>query len=230
MPTSTDHRRATAERNAVAILDAAERLLTRAEVECADCPFDGVEAGGFASAVAEDFPFVRRHPFRVDADHDALAAETFGALADELGGGERAGVDADLVGPGVEHGVHVLSGADAAADGERHETLRGGALDDVDHRGAAMRAGGDVEENHLVRALVIVTQGQLHGIADIAQPALLGAAELDAAGDFSVMNVETGNDTFCQHIGMEVISFGQKAIRPCPEFVTCGGKRKNLID
>ena len=31
MPTSTDHRRATAERNAVAILDAAERLLTRAE-------------------------------------------------------------------------------------------------------------------------------------------------------------------------------------------------------
>ena len=31
MPTSTDHRRATAERNAVAILDAAERLLVRAE-------------------------------------------------------------------------------------------------------------------------------------------------------------------------------------------------------
>ena len=31
MPTSTDHRRATAERNAVAILDAAERLLARAE-------------------------------------------------------------------------------------------------------------------------------------------------------------------------------------------------------
>jgi AcrR family transcriptional regulator len=31
MPASTDHRRATAERNAVAILDAAERLLVRAE-------------------------------------------------------------------------------------------------------------------------------------------------------------------------------------------------------
>ena len=31
MATSTDHRRATAERNAVAILDAAERLLVRAE-------------------------------------------------------------------------------------------------------------------------------------------------------------------------------------------------------
>ena len=104
-----------------------------------------------------------------------------------------------LSAPGAQHRVHVVHGLDAAADGQRHEALVGGALNDVDHRGAAMRAGGDVEENHFVRALLVVAQGQFHGVADIAQFARLGFAELDAARDVAVMDVEARNDTFCNH-------------------------------
>ena len=61
------------------------------------------------------------------------------------------------------------------------------AFDDVDHRGAAVGAGGDVEENHFVRALLVVAEGEFDGVADIAQAALLGAAKLDAARDLAVV-------------------------------------------
>ena len=78
----------------------------------------------------------------------------------------------------------------------------GGALDHIDHRGAAVSAGGDVEEYHLVRALVVVTHGELHRVADIAQSALFGAAKLHAARDLSVVNVQAGNDAFREHEAM----------------------------
>ena len=62
-----------------------------------------------------------------------------------------------------------------------------------------MRGGGDVEEHHFVRALLVVAEGEFHGVADVAQAALLGDAELDAARDMAVVDVETRDDTFCNH-------------------------------
>ena len=62
-----------------------------------------------------------------------------------------------------------------------------------------MRARGDIEEHHFVRALLVVTQGEGDRIADIAQFARFGFAELDAARDLAIMDVEARNDTFCDH-------------------------------
>ena len=62
-----------------------------------------------------------------------------------------------------------------------------------------MRAGGDVEEDHFIRALSVVAQGQLDGIADVVQFARFSSAELNAAGDVAVMDVQAGDDTFCEH-------------------------------
>ncbi len=89
--------------------------------------------------------------------------------------------------------------ANAAADGEWHETLVGGAFDHVDHRGAAMRGGGDVEEHHFIRALLVVAQGQFHRVAHVAEFARFGFAELDAAGDVAAMDIEAGNDAAGEH-------------------------------
>ncbi len=63
--------------------------------------------------------------------------------------------------------------------------------------------GSDVEENHFVRALFIVAQREFHRITHITQAAALGHAELDAAGDVAVVDIEAGNDTFCNHIYIE---------------------------
>ena len=95
--------------------------------------------------------------------------------------------------------MHIVRGADAAAHGQRHEAVRRGALDHVDHRPPAMGAGGDVEKDHLVGALVVVADREFDGVADIAQPAVLRAAELHPARHFTVVDVETGDDAFREH-------------------------------
>ena len=66
-----------------------------------------------------------------------------------------------------------------------------------------MRAGGDVEKHHLVGALFVVTQGQLDRIAHIAQFAGLGLAELHAAGDLPVVNIQARYDSFRHHANIE---------------------------
>jgi len=102
--------------------------------------------------------------------------------------------------PGAEHREHVVHGFDAAAHGERHEALVGGSFDDVHHRAAPVRGGGDVEEHHFIRALLVVAEREFHGVANVAQAAFFSDAELDAAGDVAVVNVETRDNTFCNHV------------------------------
>src|SRR6266700_1620297 len=154
-----------------------------------------------AAPVREDFPTIRRDSPRVDGDHDALAAEFFRAGANQVGRGDSRGIDADFVRAGLEHRVHVRHGSKAAANCERHKTLVGGALDDLHDCRPAMRAGGDVEEDHLVGALVVVADRQVHRITHVAQLAGLRPAELDAAGHLAGMHVEAGNDAAGEHVG-----------------------------
>ncbi len=83
-----------------------------------------------------------------------------------------------------------LDRAHAAPDRQRDEHLIGRALDDVDHRAAAVGGGGDVEEDELVGAFAVVERGQLDRIAGIAQ-----IDELDAFDDAAAGHVQTGNDS-----------------------------------
>ena len=180
-------------------INGVEDDFTGPEVVGTHGPFDGVEAGGLASAVGVHFPKAWPGAFCVYGDHDALGAKTFCPGGDEFGMGEGAGVDADLVCPGLEHGAHILHGANSSADGERHEALGGGAFNNIDHGRPPVCAGGDVKEDHFVGALLVVAQRKFNGVTDIAQAAILGTAELDAAGDFAVVDVETGDDALGEH-------------------------------
>ena len=181
-------------------INAVEHDFPRAQGHGALRPFDRVQPGRFASAVREHLPLFWRDLFRINGNNDALAAEFFGPGADQLRVGQRRRIDADLVRPGPQHGVHVSHRAQSAADGQRHEALVGGALDDLHHRSPALRAGGDVEEHHLVGALFVIAHGQLDGIAHVAQLARLGPAEADAARDLAVMHVQAWNHSLCDHI------------------------------
>src|SRR4030095_2502892 len=60
---------------------------------------------------------------RVDVDHGGAAAELAGDLGDQLRRLDGGGVDADLLGPGLDQPGGVVERADAAADGEGHEDL-----------------------------------------------------------------------------------------------------------
>ena len=182
-------------------VDAVQNDFTRAQPNRATGPLDGIEAGGSPSAVREHLPALSLDAPGVEGDDDALAAELFRPGANEVRRGQRRRIDADLVGAGAEHGLHVLDGADAAADRKRHKAFFGDALDDIDHGLSCVRTGGDIEKNHFVGALLVVAKGQLNGLADVAQFARLGFAEADAAGDLAVVDVQAGNDAFGEHAG-----------------------------
>ena len=79
--------------------------------------------------------------------------------------------------------------AHAAADGQRHEALLGGAGDDVEDRLAVFGRGGDVEEAELVGAGRVIGLGRLDRIAGVDQ-----VDEVDALDDAAVLDVETGDD------------------------------------
>ena len=73
-----------------------------------------------------------------------------------------------------------------------------------------MGAGGDIEKNHLVGALLVIAHGQLDRITDVAQLAGFGLAKLHAARDPSVMHVQAWNDPLCQHCpGLEWFSIAR---------------------
>ena len=146
-----------------------------------------------AAAVHVDVPaFVRA--LRVDRDHDALRAEHVGQLLDQLGAAQRGGVDRDLVGAGVEHGLRVLDRADAAADREWDEHVVRGATGQVDDGVAALVRGGDVEEDQLVGALRVVGERGLDGVARVAQ-----VHEPDALDHAPVLHVEARDDALGEH-------------------------------
>ena len=146
-----------------------EQDLAGAVVGHAPRPVDRVEPGALAAAMGEDLPFAGRGLAGVDRHHDALVAVLLGRLAHELGPRHGGGVDRDLVGAGQQQAADVLDRAHAAAHGERHEALLGGAADDVEDRVAVLVAGGDVEEGELVGAGGVVDPGLLDRIAGIAQ-------------------------------------------------------------
>jgi hypothetical protein len=62
-----------------------------------------------------------------------------------------------------------------------------------------MRAGGDVEKDHFVGALIVVAEREFHRVAHAAELARLGFAKLDAACYFSVVDIKARDDTFCNH-------------------------------
>ena len=131
------------------------------------------------------------HPLGVDVDHDALAAEAPGGLADELRVAAGRRVDRDLVAAGVEQGADVVDGADAAADGQGHEHHLGGAPHHVEDDVAALVAGGDVEEDQLVGPFLLVAGGHLDRIARIAE-----VEEVGSFDDPAPVHVEAGNHPF----------------------------------
>ena len=141
-----------------------------AEVLAAPDPVDRVETGGEPRAVDEHL--VARRQTRPDADvlhlcgeHDALAAEGFGALADDVGLAHGHRVDADLLGAGLEHLVHVVDRADAAADGERHEHVVRDGAHGVEVDLALLRARLDVVEDDLVDLVLVELLREVFGRA-----------------------------------------------------------------
>jgi hypothetical protein len=146
--------------------------------------------------VHKDLPLFGADFFRVNGENDALVSKTFCTISNELRRVDRGGIDAHFIAAGFKHCVHILDGANPPANNQRHRTVRSNAFDHINDCRSPMRTGRDVEENHLVGSLFFVTLCELDWVADVAQLAFFGKTKLNTASDFSIVDIETRNDTF----------------------------------
>ena len=99
-----------------------------------------------------------------------------------------------LSAPGIDRRSRIVFRPDAAADRQRNEDPLGHCGDRVGQRPPALERRGDVEDDDLVDALLVVSRRELGRIAGIPQ-----ALEVDALDDLAVPDVEAGDDSLRQH-------------------------------
>ncbi len=137
----------------------------------------------------------------VDRRDDALRAVSRGRGVEQRRVGHAGGIDADLVGAGIEERPDVLDRIHASAHRQRNEHDVRHRLDHAVEEAARLDARADVEEGELVGALGVVAPRHLDGVAGIAQVDEVHALDHAARGD-----VETGDDALGEsheRIGME---------------------------
>jgi hypothetical protein len=140
----------------------------------------------------------------IDRNDDALVSEFVGGFSHEIRIVDRRRIDRNLVGAAEQQLADIGDGPHTAADGERHETLLGGACDDIEDRLAVIRGCGNVEEAELVGTGRIIGLGRFDGIAGIDQ-----IEEIDALDDTAVLDVEAGDHAGFQ--GHYAVSFARAA-------------------
>jgi len=127
-----------------------------------------------------------------------LPAELLRPGRDDRRVAHRHRVDADLLGPGGQHRVHVLQVPDAAAHGERDEDVAGDRTHGLEVRPPPLGARRDVVEDDLVDAVRVHEPGDLGGVPDV--DVVLEPARL---GDPAALDVEAGDDAGGQHAGTD---------------------------
>ena len=156
-------------------------------------PVQRIAAGILAPTLGKDAELAV-HPLDVGGEDDALVAIALGCSRDQAGVLQRTGVDADLVGPALEHPVEILQRVDAAAHGQRDEDLARHLGEDIGEEGAALKAGRDVVEHQLIGPGGVVEPGHFHRVGHI--PDALKVRALDHP---AIPDIQTGNDAFCDH-------------------------------
>ncbi len=128
----------------------------------------------------------------VEAEHEHLGTKPVSDLVDEGGTRDRGAIDAHLVCAAREQSGDVVGTAHSPADGQRDKDLLGRCADDIEHRGAVIDGGLDVEKSDFIGTLLVVLSGEFDGIAGVAKVQEVDALDHPARGD-----IEAGNDPHC---------------------------------
>ena len=181
-------------------IHAVDNQLTCAELCTTDRPGDRIETGrtGVCPCMGKHLPGWWIAGYRctagIDRQDDTLTAVAFRAVVDELWVEHRGSVDRNLVCAGPEHAIHVIDGADAAANRQRDKHLRGCAFDHLDHYVAIIGTRGDVIEDEFISAAIVVKGCQDHRVARVAM-----VEERYPFDDPTCFDVETRDDATFEH-------------------------------
>ena len=97
--------------------------------------------------------------------------------------------------PAQSNCANIVERADSAPDAQRHENHLGRPAHDVEHDGAPLVAGGDVQKDELVGPFLLVAGGHVDRVAGIAQ-----LTKLRAFDDPAPIDVKAGNHPLGKHL------------------------------
>ena len=155
---------------------------------------DRIDPGGAPPAMGEHLPPAGGHGLGINRHHDALRTKAVCSLRHHIWIGHGGRIEADLVGPGQQQGAHILGGAHAAAHGQGHEALLGGAGDQIEHRAPVLMRGMDIQETQLVGTCGVIGARRRHRIAGVDQ-----VDEIDTLHHAAIGHVQAGDDPGLQH-------------------------------
>ena len=173
------------------VVHAGEEYFPRSTVVHLPCPFKETALGWDAAAIEITHPplLVLLGIYGYDTH---LTAKVTDYLVDKLWPSQGGTVDAYFVGSSGEHPLHVGKFADSATDGKGDVYLGSHFPHHVGEGLAAFVAGGDVEENQFVCALLAVNLAKLDGIARLPK-----LQEVRALDSLAVFDIEAGYDSLC---------------------------------
>jgi hypothetical protein len=138
-----------------------------------------------------------------------LAAEPLGRTPNQIRVLDCRGIERDLIGPGLEEGADIIQRPDAAPDRERHESLIGRAGHHVDHDRPPFVGCRDIQEDQLVRPLLVVERRHLNRVARVAEVEEPGSLDHPP-----FLDVPTGDDPFRQHHDRPAARAASRVNRP----------------
>ena len=115
------------------------------------------------------------------------------ALSDKFRIKNRRTVNTDFIGAGIEHATNIFRRANAAANGQGDKYLTGNLFDNMDDGIAVVMRRGNVQKGYFVGAFSVITPGNFHRVAGIAN-----IDEFYAFDDSTVIDIQAGNNTFSQ--------------------------------
>jgi hypothetical protein len=140
---------------------------------------------------------INRYTRRVNRQHHTLAAVRFCHFAKKFGPIEGRRAHGNFIGSGVHRFPHIINTADAAADTEGDKHFRGNPADNIKECRPAFVRRAYVKKGKLIGPVIIVAPGKFNRIARI-----LNALELYSFNHPSIINIKTGDNTFCLHTSL----------------------------
>ena len=156
------------------------------------CPFEQTTFCAYASAVQITEPTFFGL-FSINGHHADLRPEMSRNLIDESRVTQGCRVDTHFVGSGIQQPFHVGQFIDTAADGEGDGYFCCYALHHFRECLTAFVAGRNVQIYQFVRPLFAISLAQFHRVSGLAQ-----VHEISSLYRLSVLDIQTGDDTFCQ--------------------------------
>jgi hypothetical protein len=134
------------------------------------------------------------YPAGINGEDYALVSEAPGGPGNQVRILNSSGIYRNLVGAASQQRIDLVERSNAAAYGKGNKNIFSNLPDEVHERFAGANGSSNVEKYQFISAFVAVSCAEFHGVACVRK-----IQKIDAFNHAVILDIEAGNDSFCQH-------------------------------